>query len=335
MSRRKIDSHTHIFPSSLPDFKSKFGYGGFIQLLRNSDGSADMIRDDGKFFRRIEPNCWEPELRIAEYAEKGVDEQIVCTIPVMFSYWAQPKDGAYVSRFLNDQLAAQIQPHPQHYHGLGTVPMQSVELAIEEMRYCKEKLGFRGLQIGSNVNQKNLSEPEFFPFWEACEAENMALLIHPWEMMGEAEMQKYWLPWLVGMPAETSRAVCSMIFGGVFERFPKLRVLFAHAGGSFLPTIGRVEHGYNCRPDLVAIDNQRPPSDYLGHFWVDSATHDGKLLDYVLDLQGSSRVAFGTDYPFPLGDLELGAFIEERPYSEEVKNNIFSQAAIEWLFGTV
>ena len=122
-----------------------------------------------------------------------------------------------------------------------------------------------------------------------------------------------------------------MIFSGVLERHPKLRVNFSHAGGSFLPTLGRVEHGFNCRPDLVAIDNDVNPRNYLGKFWVDSITHDPLLLEYVLKLQGSKRVTLGSDYPFPLGDLEIGAYIEEMDLSEEAKADIYHGATLEWL----
>lgn len=187
------------------------------------------------------------------------------------------------------------------------------------------------MQIGSNINDKNLSEPEFFPIFEAAQELGMAIMVHPWNMMGMADMRKYWLPWLVGMPAETSRAACSMIFGGVLEKLPQLRVCFSHAGGSFLPTLGRIEHGYNCRPDLVAIHNNVNPRQYVGEFWVDSITHDPKLLEYILSMQGSKRVMLGSDYPFPLGDLEIGAFIEDMNLEKNVIEDIFAHAALEWL----
>src|SRR5690606_4773694 len=110
-------------------------------------------------------------------------------------------------------------------------------------------------------NDKNLNEPEFLPIFEACQELDMSVMVHPWNMMGKSSMEKYWLPWLVGMPAETSRAICSMIFGGVFEKLPGLRVCFSHSGGSFIGTIGRIEHGFNCRPDLVAVHNQVNPRE--------------------------------------------------------------------------
>ena len=325
----KIDMHTHIIPKNLPDFAQKFGYGEFIQLEHHRPGFARMMKG-GQFFREIEQNCWDVPTRIDEYAAHGVQVQVVCTIPVMFSYWAKPADCLHLSRFLNDHIAEICARFPRNHIGLGTVPMQDKTLAINELERCKG-LGFRGIQIGSNVNQRNLSEPEFYPIFEAAAALDMAILIHPWEMMGQSDMTKYWLPWLVGMPAETSRAACSLIFGGVLERLPGLRVCFSHAGGSFLPTLGRIEHGYNCRPDLVAVDNPVNPRDYLGKFWVDCITHDPLLLELILKMVGPEKITLGSDYPFPLGDLEMGAFIEKMGLPEETKRKIYWQNTLDWL----
>jgi aminocarboxymuconate-semialdehyde decarboxylase len=325
----KIDMHTHIIPEKLPNFTEKFGYGDFISLLHHRKGYARMMKGE-KFFREIGANCWDPQLRIEEYNQHNTKIQVVCTIPVMFSYWAKPQDCLELSIFLNDHLAGLVEDHPKHYMALGTVPMQDIDLAINELERCKE-LGFPGVQIGSNINGQNLSKPRFFEFFEACERMGMSVLVHPWEMMGSDQLEKYWLPWLVGMPAETARAIASMIFGGVFERYPNLRVCFAHAGGSFLPTIGRLEHGFNCRPDLVAVHNNVNPREYLGKFWVDCITHDPKLLEYVIEMIGSEKVCLGSDYPFPLGDLEIGAFIEQMNLPEKDLENIMYRSTLDWL----
>jgi aminocarboxymuconate-semialdehyde decarboxylase len=325
----KIDMHTHIMPKVLPDWTSRFGYGGFIHLDHHRPGFARMMQGE-KFFREIESNCWDPEVRIHEYARYKTHVQVVCTIPVLFAYWAKPQDGLAVAEFLNDHIAEIIQSRPKQYLGLATLPMQDVDLAIRELHRAKS-MGFKGIQIGSNVNQRNLSEPEFHPLWQAIEEADMAVMVHPWEMMGEGDMKKYWLPWLVGMPAETTRAICSLIFGGVMERYPKIRFNFAHAGGSFLTTIGRIEHGFHCRPDLVAIDNPINPRDYIGKFWVDSATHDPQLFKYILEVVGEDKITLGTDYPFPLGDLEVGRFIEQLNYSEETIHKLFCQNTLDWL----
>ena len=329
MPMLKIDAHTHILPKKMPNWSEKFGYGDFIYLQHHKKGFAKMMRGN-QFFREIKENCWNPDLRINEYEEFHTQVQVVCTIPVMFSYWAKPLDCLELSKFLNDHLGKLVEKYPMKYIGLGTVPMQDAELAVKELERFK-KIGLQGVQIGSNINDDNLNEEKFFPVFEACEKLGLAVMIHPWNMMGEKNMQRYWLPWLVGMPAETSRAMCSMIFGGIFERLPKLRVMFSHAGGSFLPTIGRIEHGFECRPDLVAIDNDVNPRNYIGKFWVDSITHDPLMLEYVLKLQGSKKVMLGSDYPFPLGDLGIGKFIEEMELSNDVKEDIFCNAALEWL----
>ncbi|MFN2423794.1 MAG: amidohydrolase family protein, partial [Cryomorphaceae bacterium] len=173
--------------------------------------------------------------------------------------------------------------------------------------------------------------PMLFPIFEACQDLEMAVFVHPWDMMGKSKMERYWLPWLVGMPAETSLAICSMIFGGVFEKLPNLRVAFAHGGGSFPATIGRIEHGFNVRPDLCAIDNNVNPRDYLGKFWIDSLVHEESVLGHVVSLFGENRVALGTDYPFPLGELAPGTLIRSSSFPEKTKKALLAGAALEWL----
>ena len=321
--------HSHILPKTMPNWTQKFGYGKFIHLEPNADGSTNMMQG-GQFFRRIVENCWDAQLRIEEYKHFHTQVQVVCTIPVMFSYWAKTPDALELSRFLNDHIADLVARYPHNYIGLATIPMQDPDAAILELERAKA-IGLVGIQIGSNINDENLNEEKFFPIFEACARLGMSVMIHPWQMMGFDSMKKYWLPWLVGMPAETSRAACSLIFGGVLERLPELRVCFSHAGGSFLPTLGRIEHGFNCRPDLVATDNPHNPRTYLGKFWVDSITHDIDALEYILKMQGSKRVCLGSDYPFPLGDLEIGQFIEDSSLDLAVKEDIFCNATLEWL----
>jgi aminocarboxymuconate-semialdehyde decarboxylase len=205
-------------------------------------------------------------------------------------------------------------------------------MSIKEMERCVTELRMPGLEIGSNINKKNLSDPYFDPFWKAAEELGCCLFVHPWEMMGENDMTKYWLPWLVGMPAETARAIASMIFGGVFERFPKLRVAFAHGGGSFPFTIGRIEHGFNVRPDLCAIDNNVNPREYLGKFWIDSLVHDPKALRYIIDVMGNEKICMGSDYPFPLGEHHPGKLIESmEDFSATLTEQLLYKNALDWM----
>lgn len=325
----KIDIHTHIMPEHMPNWTKKFGYGEFIHL-EHKNCEACMMKAD-KLFRVVEENCFKDSARIKDMDEFNVTQQVLSTIPVLFNYWAKDIDGYETSRFFNDHIAETVCNNSDRFIGIGTVPLQNIDFSIKEMERCIVELKMPGLEIGSNINGMNLSDEKLFPFYEAAEKFNCSLFIHPWEMMGETQMQKYWLPWLVGMPGETSRAICSMIFAGVFEKFPKLKVAFAHGGGSFPFTIGRIEHGFNVRPDLVAIDNPINPRNYLGNFWVDSLVHDAKALDFLVDLMGIDFVCLGTDYPFPLGELEPGQLIESTNYSKELKEKLLYKNAMNWL----
>ena len=324
----KIDMHAHLLPKEWPNLSEKLGVSGF-PYMDLSENRTRIFRD-GKFFREVWPNCYDAALRIEEYARFGVQVQVVSTVPVMFSYWAQGKHALELARFLNDHVAEVVDCYPRNYIGLGTVPMQAPDLAIREIERCRE-IGLRGIQVGSHINQWNLDAPELFPVFEALVEQDLALLVHPWEMMGTDSMPKYWLPWLVGMPAEQSRAICCMIFGGVLERLPKLRVCFAHGGGAFPFTLGRIEHGFNMRPDLVATDNTRNPREYVGRFYIDSVVHDVKALEYLVDVFGASSIMLGTDYPFPLGEQKPGSAVDELQLSDEQRARICHGTALEWL----
>lgn len=305
-----------------------------------------------RFFREVGDNTWDPVRRIEECDRTGVSVQVLSTVPVMFSYWAKPADGLDLSRQLNDHIAEVVRAHPTRFAGLGTIPMQDPEMAASELKRCVQELGLRGVQIGSHVDAnehcgqehcRNLDDRSLDVVWSAAEETGAAIFVHPWDMVGKTRMPKYWLPWLIGMPAETSLAICSMIFGGVFERFPYLRVAFAHGGGAFPITIGRIEHGFNVRPDLVAIENKINPRHYLARvdergehqparFYVDSLVHDADALRLLTKLFGTRRIALGSDYPFPLGEARPGELIDALPdFSPEDKAQLLAGTAREFL----
>ncbi|MBL7927572.1 MAG: amidohydrolase [Bacteroidia bacterium] len=324
-----IDIHTHIIPEHMPHWAQKFGYGGFINLQHHKPCCARMMVGD-KFFREIESNCWDATVRMQQCNAHGVHVQVLSTIPVMFSYWAKPADCLEVSKFLNDHIAAIVQQHPKRFVGLGTIPLQDPQLAISELERCMQ-IGLQGIQIGSHVNEWNLNAPELFPVFEAAQRLGAAIFVHPWEMMGQEKMQRYWLPWLVGMPAETSLAICSMIFGGIFEKLPKLKVAFAHGGGSFPATLGRIQHGFDCRPDLVAIDNPHSPTKYIGNFYLDSLVHDANTLNYLIGIFGADKIALGSDYPFPLGETIPGKLIKQMDLKPDIQKHLLHQSALDWM----
>ena len=317
-------------PERIPDWFKKFGYGEFIHLEHHKPCCARMIKGD-KVFREVEQNCWDADTRLKEMDMTEVNVQVLSTIPVLFNYWAKPQHALETSRFFNDHIAQSVALYPKRFIGLGTVPLQDIDLAIKEMERCVKELRLPGLEIGSNINNKNLGDPYFEPFWNAAEELGCNLFIHPWEMMGEEHMQKYWLPWLVGMPAETARAISSLIFSGVLERHPKLRFAFAHGGGSFPFTIGRIEHGFAVRPDLCALDNPYNPRNYLGKFWIDSLVHDPKAMNYIIDIIGADKICLGSDYPFPLGEHHPGKLIENMQFEASLKEKFLYKNAMDWM----
>jgi len=326
----KIDIHTHILPENLNEITNTFSDPRFLRMDAIDDKTA-MLRKDEKAFRKVDCNCWNHRRRIQECVNASVDVQVLSIIPVLFSYWAKDDEGLTLSKFLNNHIAEVVQDEPNRFIGLGTVPLQNPNMAITEMDRIVNELKLPGIEIGSNVNGENLSDEKFHPIFEQAEKIGCSIFVHPWEMMGQAEMKKYWLPWIVGMPAETSRAICSLIFGGVLEKYPNLKVAFAHGGGAFPFTTGRVDHGFNVRPDLCAVDNSVLPSSYMKNFYVDSLVHDENAMNFLIQTMGAERIAMGSDYPFPLGEHHPGKLIESMNLSDSTKQRLLAGTALEWL----
>jgi aminocarboxymuconate-semialdehyde decarboxylase len=327
----KIDVHTHILPPAWPDLRRRYGYGGFVQLEQTGPGCGRMTID-GRHFRDVHDTCWDPARRLEDCDRHGVGVQVLSTVPVMFSYWAQPADAHDLARLLNDHIAEVVRQFPRRFVGLGTLPMQGPDLAVRELERCVGELGLHGVEIGTHVNAWNLDHPAVFPVLERAEQLGAAVFVHPWDVLGRERLTEHCLIWLVGMPAETAQAICSLIFGGVLDRLPRLRLCFAHGGGAFPGTLGRIERGYRARPDLCAVRNSRGPREYLGQLFFDSLVHDADVLRLLLRQAGPERVAVGTDYPFVLGEEEPGRLIESLDdLPAAAKERLLGGTALEFL----
>lgn len=330
-----IDVHTHILPPYIPNWEAKFGYPGFIGLedIKDEDTKDKKMMKGDRFFRRVQCNCFDHTFREAEMKSSFVTMQVLSTVPVMFNYWAKPQDCLETCEFINDHMANVCTQNPDKFIGLGTIPMQDVDLACKELKRCVNDLKLKGVEIGTHVNEKNLDDPMFEPFWQCVEDLDAVVFVHPWDMMGGQRLEKHWLSWLVSMPAETATAISCMIFGGVYKRHPKLKVYYAHGGGSFIGILARIQQGYDCRPDL--FPEQCDPKQYLKHIVVDSLTHDPDMLELLLKHMGPDNVMIGSDYPFPLGEPEdVGRAVKKlllrKEHTAELRRKIFYQNACKF-----
>lgn len=325
----RVDFHTHIIPEDLPNFVEKFGGGRWPTLEKTCSCGANIMVE-GKVFRDITDQAWSPEKRIEDMDAEGVDIQVLSPIPVTFSYWAEPEAAEEMAKIQNDFISETVKKYPTRFIGLGTVPLQDVDVSIREMDRCMHELGLKGIEIGTNVNGENLDHPAFTKFFEMAEKWDVPLFIHPWETLGGDRMPRHNFMYTVGMPSETALAAASLINGGVMEKFPKLKICFAHGGGSFPYILPRLDQGWHVWPHLRKIS--KPPSYYAKNFYFDSLNYDPLNLKFLIDRFGSDKVVMGSDYPFLLREIPPGKVIDDTvELTDEQRKAILGQNALDFL----
>jgi aminocarboxymuconate-semialdehyde decarboxylase len=325
----RVDFHTHVIPKELPDFTKKYGDDRW-PVLKQTCACGAHIMVGGKVFREVTDQVWSVEKRIYDMDREGIDIQVLSPIPVTFSYWAPTEAAVAMSRVQNDFIAETIKENPSRFLGLGTVPLQDVSAAIREMDRCMHELNLHGIEIGTNVNGKNLDSPDLVEFFEMAERWQVPLFIHPWETMARDRTPRHNFLYTVGMPSETALAAASLVWAGVMEKFPTLKICFAHGGGSFPYILPRLDQGWKVWPHLRLTTF--PPSYYARNFYFDSLNYDPLNIKYLIDRFGYDRILLGSDYPFLLRETPPGKVIDDmRDLTDVQKRAIFGENALRFL----
>jgi aminocarboxymuconate-semialdehyde decarboxylase len=302
-----IDIHSHFLPRSWPDLAARFGTSGWPWMKHLGAGKAMLMLGEQEF-RPVTSACWDPAVRLEAMDRDGVDVQVMCATPVLFAYQRPAAQALECARIFNDAALEMCAAAPRRLKPLCQVPLQDTDLACRELSRAMDD-GHLGVHIGNHVGARELDDEGIITFLQHCAAEGAAVFVHPWDMMSPERMSRYMLPWLVAMPAETQLSILWLILSGSFERLPRsLKLCFAHGGGSFPYLIGRVDNAWRNR-DIVRADCPRLPSSYVDRFHVDAAVFSNDALTYLVKTMGEDRVMLGSDYPYPLGEQEVGSLI--------------------------
>lgn len=310
-----VDIHAHLnvaaaettLRQAMPDLPKGLPY---------SCPASDAV--NARMFAAIGPKLNGVEARLAEMDQQGVDVQALSPNPGQYYYFTQPEMGRDLACTINDGVAEAVASAPDRLVGIGTVPLQNVEMAIAEMRRAVGDLNMRGIEIGSNVGGRDLSDPEFRPFFAAAEDLGILLFLHPLGFTQGQRLSDHYLNNLIGNPLESTIAVSHLIFGGVLDAYPGLKICVAHGGG-YLPTYtGRMDHAFRAREDCRQHIT-REPSSYLRQLWFDSLVFDHAQLDHLVATYGADRICMGSDYPFDMGDADPVGFLERLPEDARAK----------------
>jgi aminocarboxymuconate-semialdehyde decarboxylase len=299
MTPQTIDVHAHILTEET------------IRLLqRESPKVAPKLSDvdeqfgtldvAGNVYRHFPRGGWDLDRRFQDMTASKVDVQVLSVCPQTFLYTQPPALAAAFARIQNEQLAKLVKAHPGRFQAIATVPMQAPRLAADELRHAMTALGLRGLQIGSNIAGKNLDDPELEPVWATAAELGAFMLIHPINVAGIDRLKSYYLNNLIGNPLDTTIAAACLVFSGVLERYPSLKICLAHGGGFVPYQAGRFVHGWQVRAE-PKVKLPKPPTDSLQRFYFDTIVHSKEVLEFLVRNAGADRVLLGSDYPFDMG----------------------------------
>ncbi|WP_266492589.1 amidohydrolase family protein [Streptomyces sp. NBC_00878] len=284
----EVSALVHGRPGLLAEQAEQLATFGDESTRRNVELAATAYR----------PLLGDLDCRLARMDRSGIDVQALSVIPTLYHYWAEQKLAAEIVEAANTTVAGFVKQRPDRFVGLATVALQHPEAAAEQLGRAMGALGMRGVEISTNVAGRDLSDRSLDPFWAAAEELDAFVFIHPWGCTLGDRLVIGYLGNVVGNPTETTLALHHLVFGGVFDRFPRLRVCGAHGGGYFPHYLGRADHAYDVRPESRTM--RRRPSEYLDHIYFDSLVYTADNLARLVTAVGADRVVIGTDYPFDM-----------------------------------
>jgi aminocarboxymuconate-semialdehyde decarboxylase len=294
-----IDVHAHILTEETIRLLQREAPKVAPKLTDIDDqfGTLDVA---GSVYRHFPRGGWDLDRRLQDMAASKVDMQVLSVCPQTFVYGQPPAVAAAFARVQNEQLAKLVKARPDRFLAIATLPMQAPALAADELRHAMRVLGLRGMQIGSNVAGKNLDDPELEPVWATAAELDAFILLHPINVAGVDRLSSYYLNNLIGNPLDTTIAAACLVFSGVLERYPSLKICLSHGGGFVPYQAGRFLHGWQVRTEPKK-HLPKPPTDSLGRFYFDTIVHSKEVLEFLVGTAGTDQVLLGSDYPFDMG----------------------------------
>lgn len=324
MSVQHVDLHCHFIPPALVDLIGVEGASHAV--YPNDDGTVSFAGRAAT--QPFPPGMVDLERRVAWMDAQDVDVQILSAWMDFSAYVLEPEDGRWLARSLNELTAGAIEGRADRFRAMAAVPLQAPEIAAEELGYAVRELGMVGVEIATSVAGAELDDVALQPFWRAAEELDVLVLVHPYASVGSDRLTRYFLNNLVGNPAEETVAAAHLIYGGVLERHPGLKVCLTHGGG-FLPyQIGRQDRGFKSLPKLTAANLSTPPGELLRRFYYDTVVHSSEALRFLVERVGVERVVLGSDYPFPMGDPEPVATVRAAGFDEATADAILGNNAV-------
>ncbi|MER6608134.1 amidohydrolase family protein [Streptomyces sp. NPDC000927] len=327
---RTIDIHTHYVPRGWPDLTAEAGPDA--PWLRIESESDAVIMMGSKEFRRIRSDAWDAGTRLRDMDADGIHRQVVSPTPAFFSYGRDGAEAAKIARIFNDLALEIVAPAPDRLIPFCQVPLQDPDAACRELERSIAG-GHRGVEIGNHVGDRDLDSEGVVTFLQHCAALDVPVFVHPWDMASSPRLDRWMAQWLTAMPAETHLSILALILGGVFDRIDeRLKICFAHGGGSFAFWLGRMENAWYGRNDVIGT-SERPPSHYLGRFYVDSVVFDDRALRLLVDTVGAERVMVGSDYPYPLGERPVGEVVRKSSFLDDHSRELITYGNAERFLG--